>query len=42
MMKKLQVKKILDKLDELYGVDKDGFLHREPWYFLHFMTNIRR
>lgn len=34
MMKKLQVNKILDKLDEMYGVDKDGFLHREPWQLL--------
>ena len=25
---------ILDKLDELYGVEKEGFYHHEPWQLL--------
>ncbi|MBQ8184714.1 MAG: hypothetical protein IJ036_02890 [Lachnospiraceae bacterium] len=26
--------KILDKLDEVYGVTKEGFFHQEPWQLL--------
>ena len=33
-MKKEQVQEILDKLDEVYGVTKEGFLHKEPWQLL--------
>ena len=33
-MKKAQVQEILDRLDDVYGVTKEGFLHKEPWQLL--------
>ena len=34
VMKKQQVQEVLDRLDTVYGVTKQGFLHREPWQLL--------
>ena len=33
-MKKKQVEKVLEILDQTYGVTKEGFLHKEPWQLL--------
>ena len=33
-MKKEQVKNILETLDRIYGVTKDGFYHQQPWQLL--------
>lgn len=33
-MKKADIYYVLDKLDEVYGVAKEGFFHREPWQLL--------
>lgn len=34
LMKKQQVQEILDRLDDVYGVTKQGFLHKKPWQLL--------
>ncbi|MCD2493621.1 endonuclease III [Lacrimispora sp. NSJ-141] len=34
MTEQEKVQKILDKLDETYGVEKQNFYHREPWQLL--------
>lgn len=33
-MKNEHVMNVLDKLDEIYGVTKDGFYHNQPWQLL--------
>jgi endonuclease-3 len=33
-MKKEHVISVLNKLDEIYGVTKDGFYHQQPWQLL--------
>ncbi|MFT4104358.1 MAG: endonuclease III [Lacrimispora sp.] len=33
-MKKEQIKNILDTLDRVYGVTKDGFYYQQPWQLL--------
>ncbi|QNM06310.1 endonuclease III [Qiania dongpingensis] len=34
MTEKEKLQKILDKLDEIYGVEKQNFFHSEPWQLL--------
>lgn len=33
-MQKKNMRMVLDRLDELYGVTKEGFYHQEPWQLL--------
>lgn len=33
-MKKENISCVLDKLDEIYGVTKEGFFHQKPWQLL--------
>ncbi|MGI6070565.1 MAG: endonuclease III [Blautia sp.] len=33
-MQKKEMQMVLDRLDELYGVTKQGFYHKEPWQLL--------
>lgn len=33
-MKKDNISAVLDKLDEIYGITKEGFYHQQPWQLL--------